>query len=88
MEIKDKPATGTPARLLGVLLLIGGGLFIGNFVYAIGMHSPSITAASITAWGIYIVGMVGGGLLVGVGIAAMLHSMGQLQLAESVGWES
>jgi hypothetical protein len=86
MRIKDKPATPTPSRLLGLVLLVGGGVFIGDFFWAIATYSPSILDAPLAAWGVLVSGMVAGSVLVGVGIATVLHSMGQLEIAAQVDW--
>jgi len=86
MEIKDKPATPTPSRLLGTILILGGGVFIGDFFWAMATYSPSLEAAPLTAWGVLVSGLIGGSLLVGVGMAAVLHSSGYLELARSIDW--
>lgn len=84
MRIKDKPATPTPSRLLGAVLLVGGGIFIGDFFWAIATYSPSIYVAPLAAWGVLVAGMVAGAVLVGVGVAAMLHSTGKLEITSNV----
>lgn len=80
MRIRDKPATPIPSRLLGVVLLVGGGVFIGDFFWAIATYPPSITAAGLQTWSGLVVGMMVGAMLVGFGVAAVLHSTDQLQL--------
>ena len=87
MRIKDKPATPIPSRLLGLVLLVGGGVFIGDFFWAIATYSPSIVAAPPAVWATLVAGMLAGAVLVGVGIAAMLHSTDQLEIVSSVEWE-
>jgi hypothetical protein len=87
MRIKDKPATPVPSRLLGTILLVGGGVFIGDFFWAIATYSPSIRAAGPTVWAVLISGVLAGAVLVGVGVATVLHSTGQLQLAGSLDWD-
>lgn len=86
MEIKDKPATPTPSRLLGVVLIVGGGVFIGDFFWSMATYSPSLGAASLAAWGVFIAGMIAGAILVGIGMAAVLHSSGHLELAGNIDW--
>lgn len=86
MHIKDKPATPAPSRLLGMVLLVGGGMFIGDFFWSIATYTPSITAAPLAVWLFLVAGMLGGAVLVGVGIAAMLHSTDQLEIAANVDW--
>lgn len=86
MRIKDKPATPIPSRLLGLVLLVGGGVFIGDFFWAIATYSPSIMAAPATIWVTLVTGMLLGTVLVGVGVAAMLHSTKQLEIAGDVDW--
>lgn len=87
MRIKDKPATPIPSRLLGMVLLVGGGIFIGDFFWAIATYSPSIAAAGVATWAVLVSGMVAGSVLVGVGVAAVLHSAGQLEIAANVDWD-
>lgn len=87
MRIKDKPATPTPSRLLGLVLLIGGGLFIGDFFWALATYSPSIAAAPPTVLAVLLAGMLAGAVLVGVGVAAMLHATGRLELPANVEWD-
>ncbi|MFB6164773.1 MAG: hypothetical protein ABEJ31_06395 [Haloarculaceae archaeon] len=87
MRVKDKPATPTPSRLLGLVLLIGGGLFIGDFFWSLATYSPSIAAAPPAAWAVLVAGMLAGSVLVGVGIAAMLHATGQLDLPAHLEWD-
>jgi len=87
MRIKDKPATPTPSRLLGAVLLVGGGVFIGDFFWAIATYSPSINEAPLAAWGVLFAGMIAGAVLVGVGVAAMLHSAGALEIAGNLEWD-
>lgn len=84
MRIKDKPATPVPSQLLGVVLLVGGGIFIGDFFWAIATYTPSITAAPPAVWATLVAGMLAGSVLVGVGVAAMLHSTDQLELTSTV----
>lgn len=86
MRIKDKPATPIPSRLLGLVLLIGGGVFIGDFFWSIATYTPSITTAPVAVWGVLVAGMVAGAVLVGVGVAAMLHSTDQLEIGSKVDW--
>jgi hypothetical protein len=87
MRLRDKPATPTPSRLFGLLLLVGGGVFIGDFFWSIATYSPSITAAPMTDRVVLLSGMIAGSLLVGIGMAAMLHSSGTLRLPTTVKWE-
>lgn len=87
MRIKDKPATPTPGRLLGVLLLLGGGVFIGDFFWAIATYSPSIMAAPLSVWAVFLSGMLAGAVLVGVGVAAMLHSTSQVEIGANLKWD-
>lgn len=82
MEIRDKPATPVPSRLLGALLLVCGGLFIGDFVYGIATYSPTITAAPLTVWVTFIAGTSAGAVLVGIGVAAVLQSEGRIGLTD------
>ena len=86
MRIKDKPATPTPSRLLGLVLLVGGGVFIGDFFWSIATYSPSITAAPVAVWATLVAGMLAGSVLVGVGVAAMLHSTDHIEIASNVEW--
>jgi len=86
MRIKDKPATPTPSKLLGMVLLVAGGVFIGDFFWAIATYSPSISTAGLTEWTILASGVMGGAVLVGVGVAAVLHSTGHLELASRLDW--
>ena len=86
MRIKDKPATPIPSRLLGVVLLVGGGVFLGDFFWAIATYSPSIMAAPPTTWVTLVTGMLVGAVLIGVGVAAMLHSTKQVKIASDVDW--
>jgi hypothetical protein len=86
MRIKDKPATPTPSRLLGTILLVGGGVFIGDFFWAIATYSPSIQAAGVTVWAVLVSGLLAGSVLVGVGVATVLHSTGHLELAANLDW--
>jgi len=86
MRIKDKPATPTPSRLLGTILLIGGGVFIGDFFWAIATYSPSIQAAGLPVWTVLVSGILAGSVLVGVGVATVLHSTGHLKIAANLDW--
>jgi len=86
MRIRDKPATPTPSRLLGAILLLGGGVFLGDFMWAIATYSPSIEAASLAALALLGAGMLAGAVLIGVGIAAVLHSAGHLELGTKLEW--
>ncbi|WP_336003523.1 hypothetical protein [Halorientalis halophila] len=86
MRIKDKPATPTPSRLLGTILLIGGGVFLGDFFWAIATYSPSITAAGPAVWTVLASGVLAGAVLVGVGVATVLHSTDHLEIAANVDW--
>jgi len=88
MRIKDKPATPTPSRLLGLVLLVGGGVFIGDFFWAIATYSPSITAAPVAVWATLVAGMLAGSVLVGVGVAAMLHSTDHIEIGSQVDWNT
>lgn len=87
MRVKDKPATPTPGRLLGLVLLMAGGVFIGDFFWAIATYSPSITAAPLSVWAVFVSGMLAGAVLVGVGVAAMLHSTSQVEIASKMKWK-
>jgi hypothetical protein len=86
MRIKDKPATPTPSRLLGTILLVGGGIFIGDFFWAIATYSPSITAAGPAVWTVLGSGILAGAVLVGVGVATVLHSTDHLEIGADVDW--
>ena len=86
MRIKDKPATGTPSRLLGVILMIAGGLFLGDFAWALATYSPSVEVASLTALSLLGAGMLAGAVLIGIGTAAVLHSTGHLELGTDLDW--
>jgi hypothetical protein len=86
MRIKDKPATPTPSRLLGTILLIGGGIFIGDFFWAIATYSPSIQSAGPTVWTVLTAGILAGSVLVGVGVATVLHSTGHMKIATNLDW--
>lgn len=88
MQIRDKPSTPTPSRLLGTLLLVCGGVFIGDFVWSIATYSPSILDAPATVWVTFIAGTSAGAVLVGIGVAAMLQSVGGVDLAEMTDWRS
>lgn len=80
MRIKDKPATPVPSRLLGLVLLVAGGLFIGDFVWTVATYSPSILSAPLSVWGVVVAGIGAGSVVVGVGVAAVLHSSGRFEL--------
>ncbi|MFB6084723.1 MAG: hypothetical protein ABEJ94_10810 [Halorientalis sp.] len=86
MRIRDKPATPTPSRLLGIVLLIGGGVFIGDFFWAIATYSPSIRSAGPTVWTVLAAGILAGAVLVGVGVATVLHSTDHLEIAANLDW--
>lgn len=86
MRVKDKPATPIPGRLLGLVLVIGGGLFIGDFIWAIATYEPSIHVAPLTAWVVFAGGILAATILVGVGVAAVLNSTGKLELPGSIDW--
>jgi hypothetical protein len=86
MRIKDKPATGTPSRLLGLILMIAGGLFLGDFAWALATYSPSVEVASLTALSLLGAGMLAGAVLIGVGTAAVLHSTGHLEVSADLDW--
>lgn len=80
MRIKDKPATPIPSRLFGALLLVAGGLFTGDFVWTVATYSPSIFAAPPSVWGVTVAGIGAGSVVVGVGVATVLHSWGRFDL--------
>ncbi len=86
MRIRDKPATGTPSRLLGFILMIAGGVFLGDFAWALATYSPSIEVASLTALSLLGAGMLAGAVLIGIGTAAVLHSTGHLELGADLDW--
>jgi len=86
MGIRDKPATGTPSRLLGFILMVAGGIFIGDFAWALATYSPSIEVASLTALSLLGAGMLAGAVLIGIGTAAVLHSTGHLVLGADIDW--
>lgn len=88
MQVKDKPATSTPERLFGSLLIAVGGLFIGDFIWAMATYEPTIHQAPPTVWGILVVGILAGAILVGVGVAALLNSIGELDIPRVIGWKS
>lgn len=85
--MRDKPGTPWPSRLLGVLLLVCGGAFIGDFFWRIATYSPSITAAPLSVQAVLVAGTLAGAVLVGVGVAAILHSSGHLELVAATDWE-
>lgn len=87
MELKDKPATPTPGRLLGFVLIIGGGVFVGHFFWTIATYSPSLGSAAPGTLLFLLGGILGGAVLVGVGMAAVLHSSGQLSLPADIDWD-
>lgn len=87
MRIKEKPGTPWPSRHLGVVLLVCGGVFIGDFFWRIATYSPSITAAPLSVQAVLAAGTLAGAVLVGVGVAAILHSAGHLDLVAAADWE-
>ena len=79
MRVKDKPATPTPSWLLGALLLVCGLAFIVDFL-SLATYSPAVVNAPLSVWAVPAAGVVGGAVLGGIGVAAVLHSSGRIEL--------
>lgn len=79
MRVRDKPATPTPSWLLGALLLVCGLAFIVDFL-SLATYSPAVVNAPLSVWAVPAAGVAGGAVLIGIGVAAVLHSSGRVEL--------
>ncbi len=87
MQSTSQPTTPTPSRLLGVVLLGGGGVFLGDSIWHMATYPASLPRASAGTWIGLLVGTVLGAVLVAVGVAILLHSTTHLKFVSIGEWE-